>query len=136
MAKIEPGQIINLALLIVGLAAIKELKGSFTASTDRLKCSKDPGKPSLTANGYEAVAGRIYGYLYDDPWEYESAIIREMNRMANDRDVCELIQAYGERGPFYGRKLTLGQALANYLSDKQLAELNGNLSAKGIKYRF
>lgn len=101
--------------------------------------------PTLTVEVAQSLAATIYAALYGDGtlWsgnatEDEAAVIAALDLLQNDADVLLLIQEYGTRtgGFALTGPLTLPAAVQEYLSPRNIAEINANFARKGIQIRF
>lgn len=67
----------------------------------------------------------------------EDAIYAVIEKMKNDLDVLNLIQAFGSRRKsFSWEDANLGGFLADELNEKEIEKVNSMLASKNIKYRF
>lgn len=137
-----PDRSANRALLVVGgLLLADRVLGIFSPANPY--ADAPPGRPidvgpTLTDLNMKAIADGLEVLLYGGIFEDEQAVIEAFDPAANDADVAGIIRAFGTRCAWFGliQCMTLPGALAHYLSPGDRAELNAQLSSRGITIQF
>ncbi len=98
------------------------------------------GSPSFSQLEFNSMADAIEMAIYAGAFpvtEDDTLIAAVLKRMRKDRDVYELIKAYGMRGgTLLTTDINLVQAISNFLDNDLKAEVNSNYGTKGIAYRW
>jgi hypothetical protein len=131
------------AIVAVGLVGFVIYKNFKPRTKEEKELDKDEDifisqgqKPSFPKSQYRAFADTIQQENLSFNTD-EEKIYDIFKQMKNDLDIVMLIQAFGERRPYYTfRDVGLAPFLNEDLNKSEIEEINKILIAKNIKFRF
>jgi hypothetical protein len=93
--------------------------------------------PTLTRLEVLSIADAL-DWAFRGVTEDEGEVVRQLTKARNDRDIFEIVKAFGSRRLLFGLSgpYTLPAAVSVYLSANDIATINADYRAKGMAYSF
>ena len=94
-------------------------------------------EPTLSTFQLAAIADALDNELNLTLWTTDATVVDLLKKPHNDADVYGLVKAYGQRrGRLWTGPFSLPARVSDQLDTSDIAEVNGDYSAKGIGFTF